>query len=328
MLDRLVKPIPTADLSPSDRPSLRAGSTSDTLVVKHELEMVELRRELAEWKTLGRRLSSIFERAPVGIFIKNFDGVYLHANPTAASVLQRGLDQLIGSSDEELFGSAAAQEIRDIDQYVVTTSRPFRYEARRMTSGGERVFQTTKWPMNDEEGGTSAIIGMSRDITDQKYAEEYYRLQSSVSATLQASIGVDEALRTLLLRVREVFSADIAFLWSSDEGASKFEVVTHALDRPGFGAKLIEHSASEGPGQTPELDSCTVASIDPHTPRQELAEEAGLKLRMTLPIRHGTGASVIEILDSELRSPSEPLLQNLEEARRRINQFARLLARE
>ncbi len=327
MLVALVDPISKSLISSSDRPSRQSGSSPETRAVRQELDLIELRRELAEWKLLGRRLSSIFERAPVGIFIKDFDGVYLHANPTAASVLQRDLEQLIGSSDEDLFGSVAAQEIRDIDQYVATTSRPFRYEARRVTAAGERVFQTTKWPMTDEAGRTSAIIGMSLDITDQTYADEYYRLQSGVSETLQASSSVDQALRSLLPRIRDVFRADIAFLWSlSDQ--NKLEMVAHDLDRPGFATDLTEESAAVALDPPTDLDSCSITTIEDESPRLVFARQAGLALRFMLPVREGTRFSVIEVMARDSRFPSERLVQNLEEARRRISQFARLVTRQ
>ena len=319
-------PLPKFDHLAAIRPGLASGSGAASSNRRLELELLELRRELAESTTLGRRLSSIFERAPVAIFIKSFEGVYLHANPTTAAVLGRDLDELIGRTDEELFGEAIALELRDIDQYVVTTNRPFRYEARRMTERGERVFQTTKWPWTGDDGQTSAIIAMSRDITEQKNAEDYYEIQSTVSRTLQESGSVDAALRLLHRRMREIFRADISFLYQSDE-AKRLVMVEHDVARPGFGEALIEHLSEPVAAASFDLSRASVRATLDGGARLDLANRSGLSVAIAIPIDTTHGHAVVEIMAAEARLGTVRFLETLDEARLRLNLFAQLHSR-
>lgn len=282
------------------------------------IEIARLRAELAAARTQARHLSTIFERAPMAIFVKDLDGRYVDGNPTAASMLGRTIEELMSLDDEDLFGSEAALEIRDIDQYVTTTNRPFRYEARRYTPQGERVFQTTKWPRLDDRNETIGIIAMSREVTDDKYAREYYALQSAIAGVDSIDSPEHDRMSLLSHAVRSALASDLAILWSDPSGNAP-EVVHHSAVRPGFGESLLRASSegwilqalqSEHPLVRP-----TASSDDA---RLRAAANAGLFTVFTIPIRSSAHDGIIECFTSERRAGTRRFLENLREASLRI----------
>jgi len=78
--------------------------------------------------------------------------------------------QILGKSDAELFGEAAAQPIRQADQQVLR-GEAFRGEDCFEVQGQRHVFSVVKTPLRDPHGRICGICGIARDITAQRWAE-------------------------------------------------------------------------------------------------------------------------------------------------------------
>lgn len=113
---------------------------------------------------------AIFESAEDAIFIKDTSLRYIQVNPAMERLLGLPMTEIVGKSDAELFGEAAAQQIRQADQRVLRGEN-FRGEDRFEVQGQLHVFSVVKTPLRDPQGRISGICGIARDITVQRQAE-------------------------------------------------------------------------------------------------------------------------------------------------------------
>ena len=86
----------------------------------------ELENQIVEGKLAGEaqreseeRFRAIFETAKDSIFIKDRHLRYTLVNPTMERLFGLSASQLLGKSDEELFGDEAGVHIREIDSCVL-----------------------------------------------------------------------------------------------------------------------------------------------------------------------------------------------------------------
>jgi len=83
----------------------------------------------------------------------------------------------VGKTAFHFYPESLAAKIREDDQEVIRTGNPIlnREEVRAaMGAGGSGVrwVSTTKVPLRDSEGRTIGVVGIGRDITERKHAEE------------------------------------------------------------------------------------------------------------------------------------------------------------
>lgn len=98
-------------------------------------------------------------------------------NSAAARVIGRDRHTVAGLMDQDIFPSEAAEELRGKDTRIMLAGRTEVTEERIPDRhlGEDRVFLTTRTPMRNSEGLVIGIIGISRDITRRKTAEEKLR---------------------------------------------------------------------------------------------------------------------------------------------------------
>lgn len=303
-----------------------AGAGTDKL----RLEIEKLRRELDETSEVAERLSAIFERCPDAIFVKDLEGRYELANPSTAAFLGVDMDVLIGSYDRDLFPLTAAEEIADIDQFVVASSRPFRYEARRTYGSVERVVQTTKWPWY-REGQPAGVIGVARDVTRLALDEEARHLQAAVARALLFAGSAGEGLSSLPRAIRKAVDAEAVIRWSAEsDGGLEFNGVS--LRKPEYSSSLAEDASTRSfaigedvPGTLVERDAPGVWVIGDEgqipTERSAVFDRLDLKTAFGFPVRFGDRIEVFEILISERRAEHPDLVANLEELRSLIEGY-------
>lgn len=117
-------------------------------------------------------LKAVFEGTSDSIFVKDTAGRYLMINSAAAKHLGTSLDEIKGKDDYDLFPEKSALKIREIDKELIKTGKSQTYETSRRVGNEKLTFSTTKSPFYDHEGKIAGVVGISRDISEKKKAEE------------------------------------------------------------------------------------------------------------------------------------------------------------
>jgi PAS domain S-box-containing protein len=127
------------------------------------------------------------------IWLKDADGVYLSCNLTFERMYGAKEEDIIGKTDYDLVDKELADFYRDHDRKAIAAGNPSSNEewVTFPDDGHRALLYTTKVPMYDSEGGLIGILGVGRDITGLKKAEEEkIKLESQLhQAQKMESIG-------------------------------------------------------------------------------------------------------------------------------------------
>jgi len=127
---------------------------------------------------LGKNLAllqGITEGTTDAVFVKDLEGRYLMINSAGARFLGRAAAEVLGKNDTELFDPEIGREIMARDRLVVQSGEAKTYEEPGTAAGVTRLYLATKGPFRDPNGQVIGLLGICRDITDRKRAEEEIR---------------------------------------------------------------------------------------------------------------------------------------------------------
>ena len=118
-------------------------------------------------------LLNILAKTPGHIFWKDINGVYQGANEAQATFLgYKTSKDLIGKTDFELPWKKQANDLKEIDDYVMTTQKEYCVEEIVNSQEGiKKIFLSRKIPLYDLNKEVIGVIGTSIDITESKQAE-------------------------------------------------------------------------------------------------------------------------------------------------------------
>lgn len=144
-----------------------------------------------ELQRAGHLFQAVLEGTTDAIYIKDLQGRYQVINSPGARALGRTVAEVQGHSDDELFPANEAAVNLKHDQDVLEAGHPLTYEDVQQGPDGERVWLTTKGPLRDDAGEVFGLFGISRDITQRRWAEEEVRRHSEFQEHLMGIISHD-----------------------------------------------------------------------------------------------------------------------------------------
>jgi PAS domain S-box-containing protein len=157
-----------------DQPLALIGSVSD-ITKQHS---AELARKHAEEKLLDekRLLSSIIENIPYQIYYKDLESRFIQCNPAVASNCGAiSTTEMIGKTDFDFFPHDLAQQYFDEEKSIMKSGISLiNHEEICINKATDHIRWnlSTKVPIKDSTGSVIGLIGINRDITTQKLAEE------------------------------------------------------------------------------------------------------------------------------------------------------------
>jgi diguanylate cyclase (GGDEF)-like protein/PAS domain S-box-containing protein len=133
-------------------------------------------------------LRTVTDNIPDSIFAKDTEGRYLLANKAFA--VRHGMkspDDLLGKTVFDLFPKERAAALHADDQQAMRSGGSFMETERTAVDaeGNVTVLQTTKVPLIDKGDAVVGIVGMHRDITRRKEAEQRLRQSEANLAAAQ-----------------------------------------------------------------------------------------------------------------------------------------------
>ncbi len=121
-------------------------------------------------------LESIIESTEDVVVVKDTRGCYILVNSTAREVLDLPATEIIGKSDTEIFPPEIASKIREIDRRIMDSGLgEIVEEVVTDSKGNILTYLSTTSPWRDRAGNIIGIVGVARNITDRKIAEEQLR---------------------------------------------------------------------------------------------------------------------------------------------------------
>lgn len=197
--------------------------------LEHDRKAAELKRLLVEWEWVedARRiensiLNAVVEGTSDAILVKDTQGRFLKVNPSAASLLGRPQEEILGRDVRAFFPEQEARNLIQSDLEVLRSGQTRMVEEIITVRGSPRVFQTTKSLCRDENGRILGVVDISRDITDRRKAEESLERQlrrlaalRSIEMAINASLDLRITLEILLdqaVAQLEVEAADILLI--------------------------------------------------------------------------------------------------------------------
>ena len=148
---------------------------------RRELESTELSYR----ENLEDRRQTIIDRAPTPIYVKDSNFRYIFANAAADKLAGQENGKLVGQTDEAIMSPKALDQARADDRQILAEGTAHRAEEPLTVGGVERIFQTIKFPLLDQEGRPTAVCGIATDITGQV---EALRLRDELTASQQDAI--------------------------------------------------------------------------------------------------------------------------------------------
>jgi PAS domain S-box-containing protein len=151
----------------------------------HKIAIAGTLTDISESKLMQAKLSqernllrTLIDTLPDYIFAKDLDGRFLISNQAHAQAVRvDNPDDMIGKTAYDYWEPELAAKYDADDRAVMTSGLPLLNQERvSVNATSEKIWvSTSKVPLRDSAGNIVGVIGLSRDITDRKKAEERER---------------------------------------------------------------------------------------------------------------------------------------------------------
>jgi len=132
-------------------------------------------RKAAEEALIAERnlLRGILDAIPDCVFLKDEKGAYRLCNPAVERYFGRTEQEIVGRTDFELVDAETAAAFRGDDVVAMEREEPTRKEESLRNPDGSPLYtETIKRPIRGPDGRLLGVLGVARDVTVRKLAEQ------------------------------------------------------------------------------------------------------------------------------------------------------------
>jgi len=132
-------------------------------------------------------LHTLLDNVPDCIYFKDSESRFLRISKSQALRFDlESPDDMIGKTDFDVFTEEHAEQARADELQVMRTGRAIhgKLEKETWADRADTWCRTTKIPLRDSDGQVVGTFGISRDVTDQKLAEEALERERDLLRTL------------------------------------------------------------------------------------------------------------------------------------------------
>ncbi|MEI6090188.1 MAG: PAS domain S-box protein [bacterium] len=198
--------------------------SGDQIVIGDEMCLLSVLVDITERKIVEQALnektallSDLLQSIPDMVFFKNIDGVYLGCNSEFARFTGKTIPNIVGSTDYDLFNKDVADFFREQD-LIMMESGVARHNDEWITypDNSEKFIDTYKAPLRDSDGHIFGLLGISRDITERRIAEE--QIIKSKNEAEKANLAKSEFLSRMSHELRTPMNSILGFAQLMDMG--------------------------------------------------------------------------------------------------------------
>jgi PAS domain S-box-containing protein len=214
----------------------RRGEVDDRLAE----EVRALRAEVAILRERNAALEAVLEVIDDAVYLKDRRGRYRIINSAGARMLGRSAEEVIGRVDSELFAPESARMIMERDRRIMAEGIAVMFEDAADSVGADRSDRNTKGPYRDDHGSVIGVVGISRDITDSRRAEEELRQTRELLSRL-----LDHAPVAIYVTDRDGRLRLVNRAWEEVCRRSRQEAVGHPLEEifaPETAARFLDQN--------------------------------------------------------------------------------------
>ncbi len=140
-------------------------------------DITERKRAEQELRKSEGHLRTLVQTLPDLVWLKDKDGVYLSCNSMFERFFGDSEAEIIGKTDFDFVDKELAEFFVENDRKAMAAGKPTRNEEwiTFADDGHRALLDTIKTPMYDDRGELIGVLGIGRDITERKRAEEELR---------------------------------------------------------------------------------------------------------------------------------------------------------
>ena len=120
---------------------------------------------------------NLIHTIPDLVWVKDAQGTYQACNAAFERQLGLSAESIIGKKDQDFAGNQTAQVLASTDKIALQSDEPSSFEEDFVDAQGADTgtFEIIKAPMRNADGEVTGVLGMGRNITQRKHAEDRLR---------------------------------------------------------------------------------------------------------------------------------------------------------
>ena len=138
------------------------------------MDITERKQAEKELQQSENHLRTLVQTIPDLVWLNDQDGVYLSCNREFERLFGATEDEIKGKTDFDFVDRELAEFFRENDNKTIASGKPtINEEWVVFAEDGHRcLLETIKTPMYDDQGALIGVLGIGRDITNRRLAEE------------------------------------------------------------------------------------------------------------------------------------------------------------
>ncbi|WP_320019165.1 PAS domain S-box protein [Labilibaculum manganireducens] len=155
--------------------------------------MVGIRKDITDFKQTEEelkisksRLRALIDTLPDLVWVKDPHGVYLQCNHRFEQLYGAAEKEIVGKTDYHFVNKELADFFRQKDNEAAVAGKPsINEEELTFADGHKEILETIKTPIYENDGTFMGVLGIGRDITQRKKAQqELIRNEALISAAV------------------------------------------------------------------------------------------------------------------------------------------------
>ncbi len=188
-------------------------------------------------------MRTLIDAVPDRIWAKSVDGRYMLCNPTFIRQLGKPVDQVIGKTNRDMWPPDLAERFDATDKALFASGQDIVGKPEPIVDavGNRQWTSVTKVLLRDAAGKVAGMVGLGRDITREKQAEEEAAKERDA---LKAAVGhVQETSMRIVVSATEILSASTQTASTTREQASAVNEITATVQEIKASAEQVAQRA-------------------------------------------------------------------------------------